>query len=119
LAYASATTSYLTLKTKKEEIDMEDHTFNSAFYGNVTIKCRSKIWRELEDGTCEKLAALINGDAKEHHTAKMRGEPGEGYEGYVHNYGDNQLASYKDVNNPSGSITVMKIGKVNASVHVF
>lgn len=99
---------------------MDSQVYNSAYYGNITIRARSKVHNNLDDSTVEKLAALIHGaEEKAHLSKRNRGNPGEGAEAYVHNYGNNQIASVKDVNVPPGSITVLNTGKVNKGVHVW
>ncbi len=99
---------------------MEDQQYNSGYYGNFTIRARSKVHNKLENSTVEKLAALVHGaEEKAHLSTRNRGNPGEGAEAYVHDYGSNQLASVKDVNVPPGCVTVMNTGKVNKGQHVW
>ncbi len=99
---------------------MEDQQYNSAYYGTITIRAKSKVHKNLDDATVEKLAALLHGaEEKAHLSRRNRGNPGEGAEAYVHNYGSNQIASVKDVNVPPGTITVLNTGKVNSNMHVW
>lgn len=95
---------------------MEHRVYNSAYYGNITIRARNSVHNNLDNGTVEKLAAVIHGAEEKESLSRQyrrnRGNPGEGAEAYVHNHGSKQIASVKDVNIPPGSITVVNTGKV-------